>query len=258
MRLAVNLSMLFTEVPFLERFEQARRAGFEAVEFWFPYREDVEAIARELQRLGLTLVLFNLDAGDFEAGERGYACDPARRRQFRDSVALGISVAQALGCRQLNVLVGNAVPGVPRRDQHAVLVENLRAAAREVGRFGITLLFEALNPFDAPDYFLHTSQDAFALLREVGEPNLRFQYDVYHMQRAEGNLTPTITRNLDKIGHIQIADAPHRTEPGTGEINFRYLLRQIEASGYTGYVSAEYRPQGSTWESFGWVQEVVP
>lgn len=258
MRLAVNLSMLFTEVPFLERFEQARRAGFEAVEFWFPYREDVGAIARELRRLGLTLVLFNLDAGDFEAGERGYACDPARRRQFRESVALGISVAQALGCRQLNVLVGNTVPEVPRCDQHAVLVENLREAAREVGRFGITLLFEALNPFDASNYFLHTSKDAFALLREVGEPNLRFQYDVYHMQRSEGNLTPTITRNLDKIGHIQIADAPHRTEPGTGEINFRYLLRQIEISGYTGYVSAEYRPERPSWESFGWVREVVP
>ncbi len=258
MRLAVNLSILFTEVPFVERFEQARRAGFSAVEFWFPYGEDLEAIAGELRRLQLELVLFNLEAGDFAAGERGYACHPDRRARFRETVALGIEVAQRLGCRRLNVLVGNALPEVPRADQRQVLVENLREAARATAHWGITLLFEALNPYDAPDYFLHTSAEAFAILEAVGEPNLRFQYDVYHMQRSEGNLTHTITRNVDKIGHIQIADSPDRGPPGTGEINFRYLLRRIAESGYEGYVSAEYRPQGPSLESFGWVREVVP
>ncbi|MCS7172397.1 MAG: TIM barrel protein [Armatimonadetes bacterium] len=258
MRVAVNLSILFTEFPFLERFEHARRAGFSAVEFWFPYGEDLGAIARELRRLRLELVLFNLEVGNFAAGERGYACHPDRRERFRETVELGIEVAQHLGCRRLNVLVGNALPDIPRADQRRVLVENLREAARAIERWGILLLFEALNPHDAPDYFLHTSAEAFAILEEVAEPNLKFQYDVYHMQRSEGNLTDTITRHVDRIGHIQIADSPDRGPPGTGEINFRYLLRRIAASGYTGYVSAEYRPQGPSAESFGWMREVLP
>jgi hydroxypyruvate isomerase len=257
-RFAVNLSMLFTEFPFLERFEHARRVGFSAVEFWFPYEEDLEAIAQELRRLRLELVLFNLEAGNFAAGERGYACHPDRRQRFRETVERGIEVARRLGCRRLNALVGNVLPHVPRLDQRRVLVENLREAARALERWGITLLFEALNPYDAPDYFLHSSAEAFAILEEVGQPNLRFQYDVYHMQRSEGNLTYTLTRNVDKIGHIQIADSPDRGPPGTGEINFRYLLGRIEASGYGGYVSAEYQPQGPSAESFGWMREVLP
>jgi len=255
-KFAVNLSMLFTEVPFLARFEQARRAGFDAVEFWYPYREDAGLIAAELDAYRLTLVLFNLDIGT--KGGRGYAADPAQRERFRATTAQGIEIARQLGCARLNVLVGNVIPGVPREEQDRTLIENLRTAAVEVARAGIILHIEALNRYDAPEYFLRSSAQALAIIRAVSHPALKFQYDVYHMQRGEGNLTGTLVSNLEMIGHIQIADAPDRGQPGTGEINFRYLLGRIARAGYRGYISAEYQPAGPSAESFGWLQEVLP
>ncbi|MBM3451221.1 MAG: TIM barrel protein [Armatimonadetes bacterium] len=256
-KLAVNLSLVFTEVPLLERFGAARKAGFDAVEFMFPHKEDVDGIRRALARHELTQVLFNLDVGDFAAGDRGYAVDPAKRETFRQTVDRGIAFAKRLDCRRLNVLVGKTLPGISREEQRQTLVVNLREAAAKTADAGILLLFEPLNRFDAPGYFLQTSAEAFEIVDEIGHPGLKVQYDVYHMQRNEGNLAATIAANVSRIGHIQIADAPDRGQPGTGEINYRYLFRRIAECGYDGYVSAEYRPQGPSDESFGWIQEVL-
>lgn len=258
MRFSANLTLLFTEVPFMERFERAAAAGFRAVEYMSPYEHDTAAIAAALREHRLEQVLFNFEFGNFAAGERGFASHVGSTRRWRDAVTRGIEIARALGCRRLNTLVGNLEDGVPAEEQRRVLVENLRHAADEAKPHGITVLVEALNAIESPRYLLTTSRDAFALLDEVARENVLFQYDVYHLQLMEGNLTRTITANLGRIGHIQIADPPRRHEPGTGEVNFRTLLRAIDEAGYEGYVGLEYRPSGRTEDSFGWMKEVAP
>ncbi|MBI4279636.1 MAG: hydroxypyruvate isomerase family protein [Armatimonadetes bacterium] len=255
-RFAVNLSLLFTDVPLLRRFERAARAGFRSVEFMFPYGEDVDGIERELKRLGLELILFNLPAGDFAAGERGLANHPARRGEFRDGVAKSIEIARRLRVPRVNGLVGVRLRDVPEAEQHACLVDNLRHAATELEKAGLRFQVEPLNDTDTPGFYLTTSRQAFRLMDDVGHPNIALQYDVYHMQIMEGNLTTTIINNLQRIPHIQIADVPGRHQPGTGEINFPFLLRRLDEIGYQGYVSLEYRPEGTPEESFGWLKEM--
>ena len=255
-RFAANLSMLFTEYPFVERFDRAAAAGFRAVEFLFPYDEDVAAIRAALTRNGLEQVLFNLPPGDFAAGERGIANNPDRQSAFRDGVARALEIATMLECRQLNCLSGLMLPDVPLDTQWATLTENLRYAAEQAAAAEVRQLVEPLNTFDNPGFMLSTTDRAVELLDAVGHPNLAIQYDVYHAQRMEGNLTATIAAQIARIGHIQIADSPARHEPGTGEINFPFVFAAIDAAGYDGWVSLEYRPRDGTEASLDWLREL--
>ncbi len=254
-RFAANLSMLFTEYPLLERFDRAAAAGFQAVEFLFPYAEDIDAIKDALRRNGLEQVLFNLPSGDFANGERGIANDPARVGEFRDGVARGLAIATAIGCPKLNCLAGLIVPDVPLEAQWGTLRGNLAYAAEQAQAAGVRQVVEPLNTFDSPGFLLATPSRGFALLAEVGHPNLFVQYDLYHAQRMEGNLAATIAREIAKIGHVQIADSPRRNQPGTGEINFPFVLTALDDAGYDGWVSLEYRPLGGTEASLGWLRE---
>jgi len=252
-RFAANLSMLFTEVPLLERFDRAAAAGFRAVEFLFPYEEDVPAIADALKRNDLELVLFNLPAGDFAGGERGIANHPRKVKAFQEGVARALEIAKELRPANLNCLVGLSAEGVYVTEQMRTLEGNLRYAAEQAQAAGIVQLFEPLNTFESPGYLISTPRAAFDLLQRVNHPNLMVQYDVYHAQRMEGNLTATLREHLPDIGHIQIADSPGRNEPGTGEINFDSIFGVLDEIGYQGWVSLEYRPTGTTEESLGWL-----
>ena len=254
-RFAANLTMLFTEYPFLERFDRAARAGFEAVEFLFPYDEDVDAIRDALRRNGLTQVLFNLPAGDFAGGERGIANDPERVAEFRDGVGRALEIAALLECRQLNCLVGLELSDVPLDRQWGTMVENLRFASEQAKSAGVRQVVEPLNNIDTPGFLLVTTHDALRLLDEVGSDNLRIQYDVYHMQRMEGNLSATVRDHLGQIGHIQVADSPTRNQPGTGEINYPFIFKTLDEIGYGGSIGCEYKPRPSTEESLGWLRD---
>ncbi len=254
-RFAANLSMLFTEYPFAERCARAAAAGFMGVEVLFPYGEDVPALAVALSQNHQELVLFNLPAGDFAAGERGIANDPARITEFREGVTRAVAVAGATGGRRINCLVGRQLVGPAMEEQVATVVGNLAFAATELQRVGVRLVVEPLNRYDAPGFLLPTTETALDLIDRVGHPNLALQYDVYHAQRGEGNLAATIGRQVARIGHIQIADSPDRHQPGTGEINFPYLFAAIDRSGYDGWVSLEYLPEGGTEHSLSWLTE---
>lgn len=253
-KFSANLTMLFTERPFLERFEAAATAGFSAVEYMFPYSENIDGIADALEEYRLTQVLFNLPAGNWAGGDRGVAVDPARRDEFRRGVGEAVEIARRFRCTRLNCLVGKRMESIPLDEQWRVLIDNLRTAAPQLGRAGITLMVEPVNIYDVPGFFLSTSAQALRLIEEVGAPNVRLQYDVYHMQRMEGNLAHTLGRLIGQIGHVQIADSPDRHEPGTGEINFAYLLRRLDALDYEGYVGLEYKPSAATEPSFSWIE----
>ncbi|HEY8424575.1 MAG TPA: hydroxypyruvate isomerase [Limnochordales bacterium] len=245
-RWVANISMLFTEVPLMARFERAARAGFRYVEYLFPYDLDLDEVAAELRHHGLEQVLFNLPAGDWAAGERGIAVDPSRREAFREGVERAVEAALRLGVRRVNCLVGRRPAEVPEADQRACLVDNLRHAADRLGRHGIVLLVEPVNDQDVPGYYLTTTRQALALLDEVARDNVLIQYDAYHMQIMEGNLTHTLRTHLSRIGHVQIADVPGRHQPGTGEIRYPFVLKALDEAGYGGFVSLEYVPLGST------------
>ncbi|MBA3414302.1 MAG: TIM barrel protein, partial [Chloroflexia bacterium] len=203
-RFAANVSMLFTELPFPDRFAAAAAAGFEAVEFLFPYEEDLDAIAAGLRDNGLEQVLFNLPAGNFAAGDRGIANDPARVEEFRAGVDRALAIAARIGCPKLNCLVGLALPGVPLDVQWSTVEANLAHAADRAATAGIRQVVEPLNPFDAPGFLLATPSQGFALVERLGHPNLSLQYDLYHAQRTEGNLVATIASRISAIGHVQI------------------------------------------------------
>jgi hydroxypyruvate isomerase len=255
MKLAANLTMLFNEVDFLDRFEKAAQAGFRGVEFLFPYACPAPVIAEKLDRHRLELALHNLPAGDWGGGERGIACHPGRRAEFEAGVGLAIEYARALGVKQLNCLAGIVPRGVEVERAHAVLVANLAFAAGRLKEEGIALLIEPINTADIPGFFLHGTRQALDIIRETGSSNLFLQYDIYHMQRMEGELAATIEANLPLIRHIQLADNPGRGEPGTGEINYRYLLERLDAIGYAGWVGCEYKPRTTTAEGLGWLAQ---
>ena len=254
LKFAANLTMLFTELPFLARFAAARDAGFDAVEYLFPYEYAKEELAAQLRANRLKQVLHNLPAGDWAAGERGIACHPGRVEEFRAGVARAIAYAHALDCPQLNCLAGKLPAGVRREEAQATLLANLRFAASELGKAGIRLLVEPINTFDIPGFFLTRSDQALALLDEVGSDNLFLQYDLYHAQRMEGELAGTLSRHLARIAHIQLADNPGRNEPGTGEINYPFLFRHLAALGWKGYIGCEYKPKTTTLEGLGWMK----
>ncbi len=254
-KFAANLTMLYTDSPFLERFGRARATGFHYVEYLFPYEHDVRALAQALTKSSLTQVLFNLPPGDWSAGERGLAAHPDRIDEFRQGVARGVEIAQALRVKQLNCLAGKRDERFPLSDQQRVLIENLRFAAKALAEQGMTLLMEMLNPYDVPGFMVATPKDALMLQETVGTPNLKVLYDFYHAQRSEGELASTFQKNLARIGHVQLADNPGRHQPGTGEINYRFLFRLLDRVGYAGFVGLEYVPEGTTEESLAWVRE---
>jgi len=235
-KLAANLSTLFPEVPFLDRFAAAARAGFRYVEYQFPYQWSPDELARRAREAGLEVALHNLPAGDFAKGDRGIACLPGREREFRDGVERAIDYARAARCPRLNGLAGIA----PVDPEHfAVLVDNVRYAARKLGAAGLSLTLEPINTRTVPGFFLSRSAQALDVLNAAGEGNAFLQYDFFHMQIMEGDLASTVERLLARIGHIQLADVPERHEPGTGEINFDFLLRRLDTLGYSGYVGCE-------------------
>lgn len=251
-RFAANLSMMFTEVPFLERFGRAAAAGFEAVEFLFPYEHPPEAIAAELARHGLVQALFNLPPGDFAKGERGLASLPGREAEFRDGLETALRYARATGCRTLHCMAGLLPSEAERAAREALYVDNLRYAARRCAEAGITLVIEPINTRDIPGYFLNYQAQARRIVETVGEPNLKLQLDLYHCQIMEGDLLTRLQRHLAGVGHLQIAGVPHRHEPDTGEVNYRWLFDEIDALGYDGYIGCEYRPRGATSAGLGW------
>ena len=255
MRLAANLSMLFGEVGFLDRFEAAAAAGFTAVEYLFPYEYEPTELACRLEASGLRQALFNLPAGDWAAGDRGLACLPERTAEFRKGVGLAAEYASALGCQTVNALAGIAPAGAAPGRLTATLVENLSYAAEELSRHGVRLVTEPINTIDIPGFFLTTTCQARGVVDQVGSNNLLIQYDAYHMQIMEGDLARTIEENLAVIGHVQIADNPGRHEPGTGEINYPFLLEHLDRLGYEGFVGCEYRPAAGTVEGLVWAKE---
>jgi hydroxypyruvate isomerase len=256
-RFAANLSMLFTELPFLDRFERAAKAGFQAVEFLFPYAFAAQDIKQRLDAHGLRLVLHNLPAGDWDAGERGIACHPGRVDEFRAGVGRAIEYAHVLGVQQLNCLAGKAPAGVAEADLHSALLSNLRFAAQALKAAGLRLLVEPINTFDIPGFYLHHTAQAAALLAEVGADNAFIQYDIYHAQRMEGELAATVQKYLPQIGHIQLADNPGRHEPGSGEINYAFLFAHLDRIGYCGWIGCEYKPAATTEAGLGWRQALA-
>lgn len=255
-RFAANLTMLFQELPFLDRFGAARQAGFDAVEYMFPYPHSPGELREQLQRHGLTQVLFNLPAGDWAAGERGIAVLPERQEEFRDGVAQALTYVEALRGAQpplVNCLVGKLPQDADPQEARGTLVENLRHAATALAGVGVTLLIEPINPHDIPGFFLRTPDQAAGLIAEVGADNLRIQYDLYHQQRTEGQLLDTFRRLQGQIAHVQLADVPGRHQPGTGEINYPFVLAALDRAGYGGYVGLEYIPEGDTLGSLAWM-----
>jgi hydroxypyruvate isomerase len=257
-KFAANLTMMFTERPFLDRFAAAAAAGFDAVEFMFPYNNDPDQLADILAAEGLTLVLHNLPAGDWSGGERGIACHPARISEFRAGVEQAIRYATTLRCPRVNCLAGMVPPNVGSSEARKVLVDNLCFAADQLGGAGIELLLEPVNTRDIPGFLVARTEPALAIMEEVGSGNLKLQYDIYHAQVMQGDIARTIEAELGRIGHIQLADNPGRHEPGTGEINFPFLFAHLDALGYAGWVGCEYKPRTTTEAGLDWVRPYQP
>lgn len=255
-RFAANLTMLFTEAPFLDRFALASKAGFKAVEFLFPYAFGIDELKQRLADNQLELTLHNLPAGNWDGGERGIACLPDRVEEFKAGVPKAIAYASALGVPKVNCLIGKVPAGADAALVRKTVVENLRFAAAELKKAGIKLLIEPINTFDIPGFYLTGTNQALALIEEVGSDNLFVQYDIYHMQRMEGELIATMTKQLAKIGHIQLADNPGRNEPGTGEIHYGHVFAAIDKIGYDGWIGCEYKPATTTEAGLGWLKTV--
>jgi hydroxypyruvate isomerase len=253
--LAANLTLMFNEVDFLDRFAAAAKAGFKAVEFLFPYDYDKNVIRQKLDENKLMLVLHNLPAGNWANGERGIGCHSDRVGEFEAGVDTAIEYATALGCRQLNCLAGVRPSHRDPIEAREIFIKNLRFAAARLKTAGIKLLTEAINTRDIPGFFLTNTAQALDIIQAVGSDNLYFQYDIYHMQIMEGDLATTIEKNLKLIPHMQLADTPGRHEPGSGEINFDFLLPHIDKLGYTGWIGCEYKPATTTTAGLGWMQK---
>ncbi len=253
-RFAANLSMLFTEEEFLDRFDSAADAGFSGVEYLFPYDFPAEVIKARLNANVLTQVLFNLPAGDWAKGERGIACHPTRVEEFRAGVAQAIEYAKVLGNTQINCLAGIRPDGYDGATIEQTLVDNLKYAAAQLQAAGIKLVMEMINTRDIPGFYLNTTAQALAIQAKVGSSNLFLQYDIYHMQIMEGDLARTLEANLALINHVQLADNPGRNEPGTGEINYRFLFEHLDRIGYQGWVGCEYKPATTTVAGLGWMK----
>ena len=253
-RLAANLSTLFKELPFPERFAAAARAGFEAVEYQYPYEWQPEDLAARAKEAGVRVVLHNMPRGDAALGEHGTACLPGREQRFREDLERAIGYARAAGCPRLHCMAGVPSAALDRKGVHETYVANLRYAAKRLAKEGMTAMLEPLSAGTVAGCFLTGSAQAAQVVREVGADNVRVQYDFFHMQMMEGNLAASVERLLPVIGHIQLADVPGRHEPGTGELNFDFLLGHLDRLGYAGYVGCEYNPLGDTVEGLKWAQ----
>ena len=255
-RFSANLSFLLQDLDFYARIDAAAEHGFRGVEYMAPYDYEVGEIARRLRVHGLEQVLFNLPAGDFAAGERGFASDPARTEEFRRGVASAVAIARELRCTRVNCLVGKTLAGVEPARARTALVDNLRFAARELAASGITLVVEPLNRIETPGFIIGTTAEALALIDEVAAPNLLLQYDIYHAQRAEGNVIATIRAHAARFGHVQLADSPGRNEPGTGELAYERILPALDATGYAGWVGLEYKSSLPVPRTFAWIDSL--
>ncbi len=249
----INISILFKEYPFIDRFAEAARSGFEAVEFYWDKDHDVKAIARTVLDNGLSVAAFNLDAGELQSGDRGLLNDPDRGTRMRDNVPVAFELAHKVGCRKLTALAGNLRPGEERERQIDRIRENLKWICDEANGAGLTILVEAINAFDNKFYPFTNTAETLVFLDSVGASNLEYLYDIYHMQRMEGNIIATLEKHIKRIGHIQIADSPLRHHPGTGEINYRNVCETIERCGYQNSVGLEYIANGTTEESLNWL-----
>ncbi|HWM44512.1 MAG TPA: 2-oxo-tetronate isomerase [Burkholderiales bacterium] len=253
-KLAANLSMLFPQLEFLDRFAAAAKAGFRAVEYQYPYDwqpADLAAAARDAR---VEVLLHNMPQGDAQRGERGTACLTGREQRFRDDLERAIEYARVARCPNLHLMAGVVPEGADRAALHATYVSNLKQAARRLAREGMRALIEPLSERTVANCFLRSSAQAARVLDDVAADNVLIQYDFFHMQIMEGNLASTVERLLTRIGHIQLADVPGRHEPGTGEINFDFLLRRLDALGYSGWVGCEYNPEGDTLEGLTWAR----
>jgi hydroxypyruvate isomerase len=251
-KFAANLTMMFNEIDFLDRFAAAAKAGFRGVEYLFPYPYDKNALKERLERHGLVQVLHNLPAGDWSKGERGIACHPNRVGEFQEGVGKAIEYAKTLGCGQLNCLAGITPADIPLDKVRQTFVDNLKFAAAELKKAGIKLLIEPINTIDIPGFYLTRTAQAVDIIKDVGSDNLFLQYDIYHMQIMEGDLARTMEKNLKLIAHVQLADNPGRHEPGTGEINYPFLFAHLDRIGYTGWIGCEYKPATTTEAGLGW------
>ncbi|WP_305075681.1 2-oxo-tetronate isomerase [Propionivibrio sp.] len=255
-KFAANLSMMFNEVPFPERFAAAAKAGFKGVEFLFPYDYTPAEVAGWLKENNLENALFNLPPGDFAGGERGIASLPGREQEFREGVAKAIEYALAMGTPKVHCMAGLFPAGADRAKHRATYVENVRYAAQELAKHGRMLVIEPINPRDIPGYFINTQAEGHAICQEIGLPNLKVQMDFYHCQIVEGDLTMTFKNNFAGIGHVQIASVPTRNEPDQGEINYRHIFKLLDEMGYDGWVGCEYKPRGRTEDGLGWLKEM--
>ena len=254
-KLAANLTLMFNEIDFMDRFAAAAKAGFKGVEYLFPYDYDKQALKQKLTENKLTQVLFNLPAGNWAGGDRGIGCHPDRVSEFEAGVEQAIDYATTLGCKQVNCLAGIRKAGRDPMDARETYIRNLQFAAPRLKAAGIKLLIEAINTRDIPGFFLTNTAQALDIIKAVGSDNVYVQYDIYHMQIMEGDLAPTIERNLKMIPHMQLADTPGRHEPGTGEINYPFLLGFIDKLGYNGWIGCEYKPAGRTEDGLGWMRQ---
>lgn len=255
-KFSANLSFLFQDLPFYERLDAAAANGFRGVEYMFPYDYDVAELKRRLAANRLTQVLFNLPAGDFAKGERGIASNPTRVTEFRSGVDAAVKIAAELECTRVNALVGIAVPGLAAATARTTLVDNLRYAASALAAGGVTLVVEPLNRIETPGFLIGTTAEGLALIDEVGAPNVKLQYDIYHAQRVEGNIIATIRAHVARFGHVQIADSPSRNEPGTGELAYERILPVLDETGYDGWVGLEYRQSRPAPQSFSWIATI--
>jgi hydroxypyruvate isomerase len=255
-KFAANLTMMFNELPFLDRFRAAAEAGFRGVEYLSPYEFPVDMIAGELAKCGLTNVLFNLPAGNWATGERGTTCLPGREQEFRQGLELAIQYAKHLGTTKLHAMAGVVPSGISPDHARTTYISNLKCATAELAKHGISLLIEAINTRDLPGFFLTTQAQSYAILKDVGAENLQMQMDLYHMQIMEGDLATKLTQYAPHCGHVQIASAPKRNEPDTGEVNYAFLFEHLDAIGYSGWVGCEYRPAGSTVDGLNWFRNL--
>jgi hydroxypyruvate isomerase len=245
--------MLYNEHAFLDRFAAAAADGFVGVEYLFPFEHPAQEIKKRLVDNGLTQVLFNAPPGNWAGGERGLASLPGREEEFRQSIAKAIDYAEVLGNRLIHVMAGLSVPCVDRARQRAIYVSNLAYAAEQAAAAGLTLVIEPINPRDMPGYFLNHQDEAQAIVIEIGKPNLKVQFDLYHVQIVDGDLAMRLRRDISGIGHIQVASVPGRNEPADGEINYPYLFKLIDDLGYAGWIGCEYRPAAGTSAGLGWL-----
>lgn len=253
-RFAANLSFLFQELPFLERFQAAAEQGFQAVEFMFPYDHAPAAVASAMRGAGLQVVLFNTPPGDWDKGERGMTALPGRQRDFRAALARAFEYASELNCPRIHVVAGLEQPGADRRALEACYMDNLAWAAEQASAAGLMLMIEPINRRDIPHFFLHDFDFAEKAITEIGAPNLRLQFDVYHAQIIHGDVSKRLERQMPWIGHMQIANPPDRREPGNGELDYAYLFDRIDSLGYDGWIGCEYRPAGATVDSLDWIR----